>query len=565
MLGCNGRQMRNFTYWQDYWTHTKCPAGGGFAVIKLSLGYFYEDYKRLKNIWTKSNCDYDLCRYQGTYIYFYPHPEVDFVIHFSRSYPMVVDEHTYMSTHPFFLMLRKKKKIIPSRRTNPKGKQYYKIFIKPPRQSINKWFFQKQFNDTGLALIQAAATDLTYSYIGSNSRNRLSTFQCLNPDVWVKPDWGTATSNYSFYTSYSGKKAKTMLDNKLQDYTIPMNFGDHSTKLKWEKGIFNKSFLNIQYFIDDTTLKLPTLTVQYNPVVDNGKGNTIYFISVLQTSWAIPTTDRVMVWKDRPLWLMFYGVEDYILKAKGTSGALADYICVIQSPALFPRLTRYVLIGSNFLNGLTTCGTTPTGVTIDKWIFTVEDQDQALNEIVKSGPYIPNMDGFRCSWELKIKYKSLWKWGGALPPLKQACDPYQQEIFPVPDSVKQSIQIIDPQKQIPECLFHNWDYRRGILTRTAIKRMQKHLSDAESSSTETEETPKKRQRTGDPPCPEEKDNSLIENIQNICQKAEETGPIEQQLQQLQRQQLNKNINLLRLISKLKEKQLALQLATGMIQ
>ncbi len=79
---------------------------------------------------------------------------------------MVVDETTYMLTHPSILLLRKHRILIPSRKTKPNGKGYKKIFIKPPRQLVNKWFFQKQFNDQGLFLLQIAAADLQYPNIG---------------------------------------------------------------------------------------------------------------------------------------------------------------------------------------------------------------------------------------------------------------------------------------------------------------------------------------------------------------------------------------------------------------
>nr|UHK05043.1 MAG: ORF1 [Torque teno midi virus] len=569
ILGCNGRQMYNYIYWQDYWTHPKCAAGGGFAVYKFSLALLYEDYKKLRNVWTYSNCDYDLCRYKKTVLTFYRHEEVDFVVTYSRNPPMVVDQWTYMSTHPNFLLLRKHRLIIPSMRTKPRGKRTIKIVIKPPRLAINKWFFQKHFQDTGLFMLQASACDLDYSYLGSNSRNRLLTFTALNMDFWKNPDWAQASTSYTFKeTITAGDKAKTLIDGKIQDYTIPANFNTANDKLKWESGIFNYKFLNIQYWYSGTqatTRRIPTITVQYNPMVDKGKGNIVWFISTLTTSWAVPTTDPLLVWRDKPIWLILFGVQDYILKAKGSSSALRDYICVIKSNAFFPTHDRIVIIGNKFLKGQTECGEVPTSSTqVDKWFLTLEDQNDALNEIVKSGPFIQNMDGFRCSWELKFKYKSIWQWGGAKPPLKPACDPYQQEIFPLPDTVKQSIQIIDPSKQIPEALFHSWDYRRGQITKSAIKRMQENLSDAGSSSTGSEEPEKKKAKRGEPPCFHEKDHSLLETVQSICQKTQETTT-NQQLQQLQQQQLNKNIQILKLISELKQRQLNLQLMTGLME
>ncbi|BAG84581.1 hypothetical protein [Torque teno midi virus 15] len=576
ILGCSDRQIHSYTYWQDYYIHPRCAAGGGFAVMKWSLAYLYEDFKRRKNIWTKSNCMYDLCRYTGTKLKLYKHETVDFIVSFSRNYPMVVDENTYMHTHPSIMLLKKHRIIIPSKRTNPHGKNYKKITVRPPRQLINKWFFQKNFNDQGLFLLTATAADLMYPHLGPYSKNRLVTITILNTQhFYQQPNWGTATGDYSFgttnFSTWGG--AKTYIDNKLTDYNPSMDMLKQNNKHNASNGIFNKEFPNIQYWktITNPTHPTPTMQVQYNPARDTGNGNKVYFISTLQTSWAPSTTDKVMTWTGEPLWLQLYGLTDYILKVKGTSSALQDAICVIESPYIEPQThnKKFVFVGNPFMNGLTECGNQPPGWLLSKWFLTLEDQMPILNEIIKSGPYVARQDGPRCTWELHCDYRSFFKWGGAQPPLQNICDPHLQETFPVPDTVKQTIQIIDPQKQIPETLFHSWDYRRGLITKTALKRMYKNISDADSSSTdgsEKSDTPRKKRKRGDPPCPEEKDNYIIQNLQEICQAPQETsGDLEQQLHNLREQQLNKNISLLKLLAMLKQKQLQMQLAMGMME
>ncbi len=106
-------------------------------------------------------------------------------------------------------------------------------------------------------------------------------------------------------------------------------------------------------------------------MVDKGKGNIVWFISTLTTSWSVPTTDPLLVWRDKPIWLILFGVQDYILKAKGSSSALRDYICVIKSNAFFPTHDRIVIIENKFLKGQTECGEVPTSATqIDKWFLT---------------------------------------------------------------------------------------------------------------------------------------------------------------------------------------------------
>nr|UHK05053.1 MAG: ORF1 [Torque teno midi virus] len=573
-IGCNGRQIYNYTYWQDFYIHPRCPSGGGFSVYKWSLAYLFEDYQRRKNIWTKSNCPYDLCRYLGTRLKFYFHPEVDFVICYSRNYPMIVDENTYMLTHPAILLLRKHKIIIPSRKTKPHGKPYKKIFIKPPRQLINKWFFQKNFNDQGLFLLQTAATDLQYPNIGPNSPNRLVTLTVLNNQYFFPlPNWGSASGSYNWNkgTLTLTGKTKTLIDGKLVDYTVSDTMLTENTKHQYQNGIFNKMFLNIQYYESTPSNPTPTMQVQYNPMRDTGKGNKIYFISTLQTSWAPSTTDRLLTWMGEPLWLQLYGLTDYIKKAKGSSSSMQDLICVIESPYIEPQThnKKFVVVGNNFMKGLTDCGNPVPGSLLTKWFLTIDDQMPALNDIVCAGPYMVKQSGFRCTWELHVDYKSYFKWGGAQPPLQNICDPHLQETFPVPDTVRQTLQIIDPKKQVPESLLHSWDYRRGLITKTALKRMYKGLSDAESSSTDTSDesdSPQRKRKRGDPPCPEEKDNYNIQTIAKICETPKEAGTnFEQQLHQFQQQQYDKNINILKLLAMLKQKQLQMQLAMGMME
>nr|BAG84589.1 hypothetical protein [Torque teno midi virus] len=582
ILGCSGRQIYCYTFWQDYYIHPRCPAGGGFAAMKWSLAYLYEDFLRRKNIWTKSNCPYDLCRYLGTILKFYKHETVDFIVTYNRNYPMVVDENAYLQTHPSIMLLRKHRIIVPSKKTKPLGKNYVKIRIKPPRQLLNKWFFQKNFNDQGLFLLQATAADLTYPHLGPYSKNRLVTITVLDTQYYfMQPNWGNAAQTYTFHTTVTANlknwiPAKTLIDGKLQDYSPSIEQLTGTQKLLHTSGLFNPKFLNIQAWksgasVGTGTPPLPTTQVQYMPAKDTGKGNKIYYISTLQTSYAPPTTDRVLVWEGEPLWLQLYGLRDYILKVKGSISALQDYIAVIESPFIQPQThnKKFVVVSNTFMQGLTDCGNPPSAHQLNHWFLTLEDQMPILNEIIKSGPYIARQDGPRCTWELHCSYKSFFKWGGAQPPLQNICDPHLQETFPVPDTVKQTIQIIDPKKQIPETLFHSWDYRRGLITQTALKRMYKNLSTPESSSTdgsEKSESPRKKRKRGDPPCPEEKENYILQNLQEICQTEPKTsGDLEQQIDNLRQQQYNKNINILKLLALLKQKQLSLQLAMGMME
>ncbi len=87
--------------------------------------------------------------------------------------------------------------------------------------------------------------------------------------------------------------------------------------------------------------------------------------------------------------------------------------------------------------------------------------------------------------------------------------PAAEQKYNVPDTVKQSIQISDPSKLHPETIFHDWDYRRGIITQTAIKRMSENLEiDSIVSSDDSDSPPKKRKVTKELPCINQKEKKI---------------------------------------------------------
>ena len=162
-------------------TPPRAPGGGGFGCEQFSLGSLYDDYLFKRNIWTKTNIFKDLCRYLGVRISFYRHPETDFIVSYSRQPPFDLSKEMYTSCHPAKLLLSKHKFLILSKATKTNGKLKVTKFIKPPKQMLNKWFFQEHFSIFPLLLLQAAACNFRYSNIGCCNTNQLLTFFTLNP------------------------------------------------------------------------------------------------------------------------------------------------------------------------------------------------------------------------------------------------------------------------------------------------------------------------------------------------------------------------------------------------
>ncbi len=99
----------------------KYPGGGGFGIQLYSLQYLYDQYRLRNNIWTQSNEYKDLCRYIKCVMHFYRHRKVDFVVVYERQGPFTIDQFTYMEYHPYMMLQKKHKIVIPSLETNPRG------------------------------------------------------------------------------------------------------------------------------------------------------------------------------------------------------------------------------------------------------------------------------------------------------------------------------------------------------------------------------------------------------------------------------------------------------------
>ncbi|AXQ65794.1 MAG: hypothetical protein [Anelloviridae sp.] len=119
------------------------PGGGGFSICNFSLETLYNEHLILHNWWTNSNENMPLIRYTGATIKLYRQETVDYLFCYNRSYPMLATFLTYTSSHPQAMLLNKHTRKITCKQRSRNKKPYVKLFIKPPTQMQNKWYFQK--------------------------------------------------------------------------------------------------------------------------------------------------------------------------------------------------------------------------------------------------------------------------------------------------------------------------------------------------------------------------------------------------------------------------------------
>lgn len=454
---------------------------------------------------------------------------------------------------------------------------------------LTKWFFQENFSDAPLLKLTASACNFRYSELGCCNTNQIITAFSINTEFFQQGNWANSHAIYKpwltipstlYYldTIPTGNnmkddqwKLKHMTTQIIQKYDdcVNMDTGYFATKILTAKAISRDSSTY------NPMAELPLVQFRYNPTLDTGKGNAIWLHSSLATSYDKPAIDKTLILEGYPLWQMLYGWLSYVQYIKKATDFFTAHILVIQCPQIKigPTVSKqqiFIPLSTDFVNGKPPYGEPLTTWWRAHWYPNIYDQLPVINAIVESGPLVPKYSQTKNStWELKYFYNFFFKWGGPEITEPQVTDPAAQPTYPVPDTMLQTIQVRDPKKQRYDSILHPWDYRRGAIKESALKRIRENLSI--DTTYLPDESPKKRKRvTG--PCltaPEEEDQEVKACLQALCeessyQEIQEEESLHQLIKQQHQKQQELKWNILRLLSDLKEKQQQLQLQTGFI-
>lgn len=585
VLGAEGTQFKCYTNEKYSLPLPMNPAGGGFGIERYTLQWLYSEHIFRNNIWTKSNYWTDLCRYIRVKFYLYRHPTQSFVVRYSRQPPFQIDKTTYPSCHPLLLLLQKHHKIVPSLQRKPRGKPYVPLTIKPPKQMLTKWFFQKEFSEYDLCQLQGSVISLDYPRLGCCNENRVITIFYLNPNFYQDSTWGQ-TSDHA-YQPYQGVKETDFTFSYPNGPTTGFtpNFDNPSegeahkyyNSISYTGGWFDKRILQAYKYTykKQNTLPLPLAAGRYNPAEDNGKGNEIWVTPITGGHYGKPQ-DPTLRFDNTPLWLAFWGYTNYLQRVKDKSFFSLNMFVVksdfIKTGTSVQTRNYFPIIDAKFTEGKNPYDSYLTYSDKKLWYPNIFRQLQAINQIVQCGPYVPKLGSDRLStWELPYKYIFFFKWGGPLISDQEVADPKSRNKYPVPDTMQEAIQICNPKHQDPTTIFHEWDYRRGFITNPAIQRMSENIIIDSDVSTDTETSQKKRKRpTTELRYPEEKIKKIKKCLlslceESTCQETEKDSDIKQLILKQQQQQQHLKRNLLVLLKDIKAKQKLIQLQTGVLE
>lgn len=490
--------------------------------------------------------------------------------------------------HPHMLLQRKRKKIILSRDTKPNGRLKKRIKIKPPKQLSTKWFFQQEFSSYGLVTLAASACNFRYPWMGCCNENQIITLHYLQPGFFKHSEWaqyhtgpynplgfsGTGMSTSLYYYYYKGNQLTQYFMNdapgKYYETSVGYTTGWFIPQVLSAVAVYRKP--NKQEPLSLT----PCGTLRYNPVDDTGQGNKLWVTPTISGTYGIPK-DQDLVMEGWPLWLMLYGYTSYLKQVKNKTINFQANMIVVQSPALHrvrgeDPTPFYPLLDSSFINGKGTNNTDPILFLSKYWYPSMYSQRDSISAIINCGPLVPKYNEVREStWQLNYNYSFYFKWGGSFPPVPEATNPATKETYPVPDKFQESIQVADPEQQKAATILKTWDYRRGSITKKALKRMFENLETDQALSTDSEgsSSPKKQRVLPLLQDPQEENKEIQDCLHSLFEEhtfqeeTQEPDLLKLIYQQQQHQQQLK-CNLLTLITDLKAKQRNILHHTGFL-
>lgn len=221
--------------------------------------------------------------------------------------------------------------------------------------------------------------------------------------------------------------------------------------------------------------------ISYNPLIDKGIGNMIWLDVITKTDSKYVEGKSKCLITNYPLWCMVYGYIDYCEKVLTHTTVMSEYRVVIRSPYTYPLLIKasdplwgFVPYSENFGKGRLPGGNpVPSLWSRVHWYPTAYHQTEVLECIAQTGPFAYHSDERKAS--LTIKYKFRWKWGGNPIFQQMVRDPCKHQDGSAPRRQPRDLQVADPKYQVPQAIWHAWDFRHGLFSQTGIKRMSEQL------------------------------------------------------------------------------------------
>lgn len=581
----------NFIQYKDSWVPQYFPNGGGWGIFVFNLGGLFMEFLRLRNWWTVSNVNLPLCRYIKCKLTMYRDDNIDYIVTYNRNFPMTDNEYEHAESCPQRMLMKHRKIIVTSLKKKHR-KPYIRKTIKPPKLLCNKWFFQRDLVNTNLVMITATACSLNNYSAPPHSLSNTIYFKTLNPKVYQSLNYHRTNTTepykpkpgyYLWVTDTQFDITSPLWQNQVKVFSL--TFLGHAEEMRLGKKISNenktkyatddqywgnpfcKEYIQKDYILlvcnvqpgalgidsatSTTTLNQDNFankfqvmsepvyqTIAYNPEIDTGKDNIVYFLPNFQNNpnWDPPKNEQ-LTFSGFPLWMLLWGWPDWQKKLALISQIDEHYIIIIQSPCFYPNLKIVMPIDDEFLEAYPIYydphpdehEETLKPLLSDQlsWHPKFKYQKKTVNLICSSGPATYKFSiNERISAHLH--YVFYFKWGGSPSTMETIANPEKQPKYPVPCNFTTGLQVEDPRTD-PSYLIYNFDIRRDTITKKAAARL--------TTTTELDELiPFFTENQFNPTAPQKTEKDLLQTLLEKYTKEEEKKKQLHLFEQLKQQQ-----------------------------
>nr|BDU80036.1 ORF1 [Raccoon dog Torque teno virus 2] len=379
---------------------------GGTNIIEFGIDWFWWENRFGRNYWTRDYMGFDLARYFGLKLKFYPHSLFDYVVWWDREYDGV-NLLDYSIIQPGNLLTQPHHFIVRSRISgNRRGR---KLFLAPPSLLTSAWFQIKAWCGVSLGRVGVSWINLPKPIMHQKSTT-IEFYIGFDTKISNQGNYTQLNGNWSTGSSYSVQANATI-------NTGVANYFKCFYRWDWDDGKGNALILGM-------------------PGDGNSKFNIYHY--------------------DMPYWKWFWGKEIsdfYIFKSmEGTT---------YQSPVAFIWWYIYQpgdgthdpFQNKKGLQGLQKA-----------WIQVVMPQSGSttlqlmtggppkLQAIAKLGPFAMAESDFgdgTANMSLTFKYSAKWQWGGTTDVEKTIQNPCSS-------AQQQRLQINRPE-EVGDLVIHPWD------------------------------------------------------------------------------------------------------------
>nr|UGV39440.1 MAG: ORF1 [TTV-like mini virus] len=501
------------------------PGGGGWSLIIFSLASLYEDYLHLQNIWTRSNAALPLVRYRGCRIKFFQSEDTDYIVTYDRCWPMVDTMFTHADAAPSRMLQKKHKITVPSRRTSQRKKPYKAVFIKPPAQMTNEWYFQRDLCKIPLLMITTTAIDLTHPFCSPKAKSNNITIRCLSPLIFQNIDFANYPkisgywpkkdhegnklylyASHQHFTTLNQQNAKNLIPLlNTKDYQPGSTYGssgfednekywgnpfyyayitDTTSEDTYYIYISKTNSATMKEYISNSTTT-PTITLvsgpfiyecRYNPERDTGAKNKCYLVSTSSQDGLVPPQNTNFIFDGFPLYILLWSWTDWIKKLKQTPDIDKYQLLVIETDQFDVTLPQYIPIDIDFTSGFdpytpdhtdTQVPHRPNIYNSKNWHPKLMFQQQMIEKICQSGPGCCRSTNY---FQAHCKYKFFFNWGGCPKQLQKAYDPCLQSKYTTANNIGTRLEITNPNRP-PQSELYYWDWEKDYVKEQAIQRI----------------------------------------------------------------------------------------------